>query len=230
MAICKLCNKEKQLIKQSHIFPDFLYKYLDREENNSMYQFNSKNKPNKIETGVFEKYILCSTCDNELLGKLEGYAYNNFFSKILESNEQITHLSLDYKKIKLFFLSLLWRASLSNKSLFDNVKLNQEQEEFLRKLIYEDTTISDNEFTIVAYKCDLKNKGYEDIIFISPIIENKCTIYLSKININIWLGSQSLPETIDVLKLKESGEMVIISTSSPLIEKERESILKLLIS
>ena len=76
--ICKLCLKEKGLLKKSHIVPNFLYREL-RDEDNAFVKANlAKVTKENIYTGLFEPNILCAECDNVLLGKLEDYS-----SKIL---------------------------------------------------------------------------------------------------------------------------------------------------
>lgn len=73
---CKLCGKHAKLLKKSHIIPNFMYRGLFDESNKmSVVPLdNPQAKPQFIQTGYFEKYILCGKCDNELLGSLEKYA------------------------------------------------------------------------------------------------------------------------------------------------------------
>ena len=55
---CKLCGHEKELCKQSHIIPNFMYKDLF-DENNRMYTISGKknviSKTGVRQTGEFEK-------------------------------------------------------------------------------------------------------------------------------------------------------------------------------
>src|SRR4029453_7803743 len=74
---CKLCGEVKKLCEQSHIIPNFMYQDLF-EDNNRMHAIRIKESKIKRlgsrQTGEFDKYILCHSCDNETLGKLDTYA------------------------------------------------------------------------------------------------------------------------------------------------------------
>lgn len=143
--ICKLCLKDKDLLKKSHIVPNFLYKELRDEDNSFLLGNLTDLKAKKLHTGYFEADILCKNCDNIILGKLENYA-----SKILyggkvkgvtlrnEINQHgvefITCYGVDYKQFKLFLLSLIWRFSISKNEFYHFVNLG-EHEEKIRKMI-----------------------------------------------------------------------------------------------
>ena len=146
MGKCKLCGEEKELCKQSHIIPNFMYKDLF-DEKNRMYAIQSEEggiKQKGIrQTGEFEANILCKGCDNGTLGKLERYAslilYDGY-PKIIEhrkSPDGMTYTycaELDYAKFKLFLLSLLWRASISSRPQFKEVHLGPHEERIRRML------------------------------------------------------------------------------------------------
>lgn len=89
--ICKLCLEEKQLIKKSHIIPDFMYKGI-YDEKHKIVHINLENIKNKSHTysGIYDKNILCANCDNEIISKLETYASNCvYFNGSLKSRSHI---------------------------------------------------------------------------------------------------------------------------------------------
>jgi hypothetical protein len=163
--ICKLCKKEKELLKKSHILPNFLYKPVRGEDNEfySVSVFKNKAKSRKIHTGFFEKDILCKECDNEIISE-----YENYFSGILDklknreisieeksNNNDVKYLEIypvNYTNTKLLFLSMIWRASISTLNQFSRIKLDYDQEEELRNMILD------------------KNPGSEDYYPIFPMI------------------------------------------------------------
>jgi len=138
--LCKLCHKEKKLLKKSHIIPNFMYRDLF-DEKHRLYEAKFKSD-NTIESklrqsGGYEKNILCDDCDNKVLGSLESYSKSVLFGGISlkirnEKNENgviCTFVEgLDYPKFKLFLLSLVWRASISTLSIFKNVSLGKHQD------------------------------------------------------------------------------------------------------
>ncbi len=147
---CKLCCKEKELCKQSHIIPNFMYKDLF-DENNRMHAIQSAvgaiKQKGYPQTGGFDKHILCHSCDNQKLGKLDRYAslilYDGY-PKILEHRSgptgmQYTHCAeICYVQFKLFLLSVLWRASISDRPLFGEVQLGPHQERIRQMLLNSD--------------------------------------------------------------------------------------------
>jgi len=99
----------------------------------------------KIYTGFFEKNILCKECDNIILGENENYACKILYggkvvgvSMVNEINpnnvEWTKAVGVDYKKFKLFLLSLLWRFSISSDNFYTSVSLGK-HEEIIRKMI-----------------------------------------------------------------------------------------------
>lgn len=144
--VCKLCLEEKGLCKESHIIPRFLYKLLSGE--NSLLVFLDKIVARFRYNGEYEGNILCEDCDNRVIGQLDDYAakfIHGEFPKKLNSRLEIIdgaeHLVIendpnyDYKKYKLFLLSLLWRASICSRPFFKQLKLSQEVENELREMI-----------------------------------------------------------------------------------------------
>jgi hypothetical protein len=100
-------------------------------------------------TGEYEGGILCTDCENKVLGLYESYAskamYGGRFSrkeknpvcKKYRNSEgpDFTRVdNIDYAKFKLFLLSILWRASISSREFFAEVNLGP-HEETLRQMI-----------------------------------------------------------------------------------------------
>lgn len=102
-----------------------------------------------LPNGFYDSKILCYECDNEIIGQLESYSkiviyggkgnskkYPNYEKRINQLNQKYLLLTnIDYKRFKLFLLSILWRASISNHKFFESVKLN-EHEDIIGKMIY----------------------------------------------------------------------------------------------
>lgn len=117
------------------------------DQNNRMYVISTEKdvvkKRGVRQTGEFDKYILCQRCDNDRLGKLDRYAslilYEGY-PKIIEHRVRLdgmkyTYLAeLDYTKFKLFLLSVLWRASVSIRPLFQEVRLGP-HENIIRRML-----------------------------------------------------------------------------------------------
>ncbi len=168
---CSLCNTNKVLIKKSHIIPDFLYKDI-YDENHRLIKvdilklINGKAKKSYVPTGSYDKYILCKKCDNEIIGSFETH-----FSKILSEkrfkyikptdNSKVRTYELkdfNFDKLKLFFLSILWRAAVSKLNIYRNVKLSKNQHTKIQNQILNKKTDNSLNINIIAYKFSEKSK------------------------------------------------------------------------
>src|SRR6266700_7092076 len=113
--ICKLCHEEKQLIKQSHIIPQFMYAGM-HDENRSMVGQSLKDKVVRNEKprqqGYYDKYVLYQHCENDILGSLYRYGANILYQgKGINANHGIEVdgirsffvTGINYDKFKTFF-------------------------------------------------------------------------------------------------------------------------------
>ncbi len=153
--ICKLCKKNKTLIKKSHIIPDFMYREL-YDEKHKIILFSPYERARgegyikKPSTGEYESEILCAECDNNILGLYENYARKAIYGGHLPEKESpvcenfvnqhdihfTTCKNISYSKFKIFLLSILWRASISSRPFFSDINLGP-HEEIMRKMIYD---------------------------------------------------------------------------------------------
>lgn len=87
------------------------------------------------QTGAWDR-LLCDHCDNAVIGRYEGY-FARTWRTVLPDRPQVEMLELgglDYQLFKLFHLSVLFKAGVSNRCEFDMVKLGPHTEK-LRKMI-----------------------------------------------------------------------------------------------
>lgn len=143
---CKLCLENKDLCSESHIIPHFLYKFITGE-NNALVFLDSSRATTRYNS-EYEGNILCQDCDNRLIGQLDSYAAEFMHLEFglgpavreitLENKPHIVyenHPAYDYKRFKLFLLSVLWRCSISSRMFFSRIKFPVEIEEDLRSRI-----------------------------------------------------------------------------------------------
>ena len=182
-APCKLCGKTAKLLRKSHVIPNFMYNGI-HDELNRMVIANLKTfdaKPQFQQTGYFDKYVLCSKCDNELIGKLERYvalvlfggrstenlAFENAVSP--DGIKSIIIKNIDYAKFKLCLLSILWRAHISPNKFFKNVDL-KDNAEAIRQMLLSNDPKDDTEYkiSIVAVR---NHEGLLRMVFDPAIVQ-----------------------------------------------------------
>lgn len=158
VGLCKLCLKQKELCKESHIIPRFLYKFLTGENNELVYL--DKNRAQSKYNSEYEGGILCPDCDSGLIGKLEYYASKFIHGELPNAGKarqerkdgrdlliRENDPSYDYRRFKLFLLSILWRSSISSRPFFQRLKLSPEVEEDLRQKILKGDPGRPDEYT-----------------------------------------------------------------------------------
>ena len=224
---CKLCQNEKKLLKKSHIISDFLHSAL-YDEKHRLIKFKpedllkEKNKISKPPSATYDGGILCGVCDNDIIGAYESYASKLLTNKLnakekitckeslTENNEKVVEISnLNYAKTKLFLLSILWRASISKNSDFDNVNLGP-YESKLRDLIYSGNPGKESDFPITIIQFE-EGSGFSSFIGTLRRHQSDHTSFYSII-ITGYLIAFHLKENKDSKQwnksnLKETGEL-----------------------
>ena len=223
---CKLCGSYSKLIKQSHIIPNFMYKSL-LDEGNKFFFLSLKNnihKPQVFQTGVFDKYILCRTCENELLSKLEKYSSYVLYGgrskedilvtnkKSLDGIRTIHVQNIDYRKFKLFVLSVIWRAHISSHVFFKNVDIGS-HDKIIKGMLLSGNAGLESEYriSIFAFKDSSDNLMR---FFLNPEVKKDdenhfITFFINGFLYFISLQTDSSFSFLTTLFLKESGEIEI---------------------
>ncbi len=237
--ICSLCLKEKELVKKSHIIPDFMYKDLF-DDKHRLYEASVKDREIKsktIQSGGYEGDILCSECDNKVLGQLERYASMILYgdvSKVIQTQVNEHGITctfckeIDYTKFKLFLLSLLWRASISKLKMFKNVSLGP-HEGIIRNMI-----LNGNPGTPKKYPClmitYLNNSKFPNQLIGQPALGRKDGSYtyyflVGGILYIFFVSSHKIPTWIEPCVINSDGELRVVHMSNKIAEKTINSFL-----
>ena len=165
--ICCGCYLEKKPI-QMHIIPESFFRAIKSDNDQLRIYTNVAGKYSKrSHIGVYDKEVLCADCEKKFL------AYDDYASKVLIQNELYEEIHLkrkigfllkdiDYKRLKMFFMSVLWRASVSKQGFYSKVKLGEKLEKQLKNLIWNNESGSKHDFSFVLAKFD---KGDVKTIF-----------------------------------------------------------------
>lgn len=231
---CKLCNSDKKLLKKSHIIPEFMYQDLFDDKHRIfevLLKPNSQLKNKTRQSGGYDKNLLCDDCDNKVLGSLESYASLALYGGIEltidrrsnpNSSAYINIKGIDYQKFKLFLLSIVWRASISNLPIFQNVKLGG-HESIIRKKIFTNSPGVSAEYPCAIFT-HLHNPKIPNQIIAEPgcIINGDQQTYAFLIAGNLFVFftyTDVQTEWVQHCTVKENGEMNIIQMSDSLSAK-----------
>lgn len=234
MPICKLCKKETQLLKKSHIYPNFVYSDL-YDEHGKLRKFTASEmkKPNprisRPASGAYEGGLLCHECDNNRISRLESYVAGLLNGndknvqcstiKLKDGLEIITVKNLKYIELKNFILSMLFRADISSFSEFEEVCLGKYNDK-IRKIIYENLESSDLDLQINLFK--LSNDSNFSQLIGQPIKRKIKTETIYSMLIKGFLIIISLKENEESIKVREMRLKSDGTIDIPIIPKEKE--------
>lgn len=148
---CALCQQVTQLC-DSHVIPEFLYRPLYDSKHRF---FRISSDPTKrdiiLQKGVREP-LLCKVCETRL-SRYEAYFKRVFFDggigRAVDDGRYLRIRDIDYKRIKLLFLSILWRMGVSSLDFFREVKLGPHQEK-LRTMILQENPGNPSDYGFLA--------------------------------------------------------------------------------
>ncbi len=144
--ICKLCHKE-DLLCESHIIPEYFFTGMYDEKHTALALSALPYSEGRIRKGFYDR-LLCASCEHFLNSEFETYAIGVWQSQFPGEDHGSGYVmrGLDYTRFKLFHLSVLWRASVSNRNTFRNVRLGP-HEEVIRKMILDKNPGRDDQYT-----------------------------------------------------------------------------------
>jgi hypothetical protein len=235
MPMCRLCLQDKPLVK-AHIVPRFMYQELF-DKNKMLVQFephkalDSPNyRPRKIPAGEYDPDILCRDCDGGIIGKdYEDYARKVLYGGklLLKDHVEVENLlsiegatitqlrNIDYRKYKLFLLSILWRASISSREFSQHVSLGP-HEEVIRRMLIDGAPGPETQYPILFYT--YRNDANAPIHFIGPPMPSKTEGFrayifpISGVIYSFFIGSSSHSPPKDVVdySIREDNSLRIL--------------------
>lgn len=170
---CRLCLTSSSL-RESHIVTGSIFDLVrDKTMKNRFYKIGSKT--DEIVQDGPKEYLLCDVCEQKI-GRYEKYYkeavhLSRHGIEIIQDNRIAVIGNLNYRKIKLFLLSVLWRMSISSLSQFTNVSLAND-EEIIRKLILEENPGRSQEYPIAAIIPLIEGK-MEECWMCFPIVSDR---------------------------------------------------------
>jgi hypothetical protein len=131
---CRLCLKEK-LLQKSHIVPEFVYKELYNNKH-QLFALSGTTKAQILQKGAREP-LLCWDCEQKF-SRYEDYAAKTLFGPnvargVVQGPFKVLS-GLDYRNLKLFLLSILWRFGETSLPMLTGARLGPHRE-ILRKLL-----------------------------------------------------------------------------------------------
>jgi hypothetical protein len=139
--VCALCRRNLPL-RNSHIYPEWIYKPLYDKKRRLEILSVVPDGRNELKQKGMRQRLLCDDCEQNI-SVWEGYARSIFVApdkplEYMREGSMLQVRSLDYQRLKLFELSILWRAGVSTLPFFEKVKLGAHEEALRVQLVNSD--------------------------------------------------------------------------------------------
>lgn len=151
--VCALCRESPNLC-DSHIIPEFFYKptYDGGKRGRAKELTRKTGRWRAMQKGHREP-LLCTKCEQFLNLEYENYVKEVWYDEGKLPDPVTTDLvvleGLDYRRFKLCMLSILWRASVSQLSMFGQVSLGP-HEDTIRGMLRAGTAGGEDEYVFAT--------------------------------------------------------------------------------
>lgn len=213
---CRFCGEDRKLI-EAHVIPRSFHRIAPNDRQPSRLITNAAGRySQKVPKGVYDSSLVCEECEQQF-SAWDDYASQLFlkrwdkFEKITDRGQEIAFslAEFDYSLLKLFFLSVLWRASASSHVMFSKIDLGP-REAVLKKAIKQSDPGPMDFFGVVLQAFDTTNVGILD-----PHPERFSGIrfyrfYLSQVIAFIKVDSRSFIEPFSSVAVSPARPLVLV--------------------
>ena len=221
MPLCQGCELDKKLIK-THAIPESFFVKMRSEHGVPKLMTDVKGTyPKKALIGVYDNKILCRDCEDKFQN-VDDYGQQILLQQEADHEKLMVHgkvhgyrvKNVDYKKLKLFFISVLWRASLSTQSFYEKVNLGPYQNK-AKYLIWTNGSGEQSDFAFVVAKFTDSSIGKT---MLDPHPErwqgvNYYRFYMYGYVVYIKVDKQKSPDIFKKIEMAADGDLIIIGRS-----------------
>lgn len=186
MSRCPLCAQNKKLVV-SHVIPNTFFKRLKKSRGTAIQSDVRLSTPIISVQESWCEESLCLECEmliNEFDAYVAAFTYNPVRVGVQVDRSRSTqrvYSNLNYKKFRLFQLSLLFRASVSKHTAFSHIKLSEEDFDRVRFALLNTEPISDKTLgcRMTLIWNPVRNTPFKDVVSVpvSDLYPYKAIIY-----------------------------------------------------
>jgi hypothetical protein len=153
--ICKLCY-EYALLQNSHALPDSIFKYITRKSDGKIISIvDDDSTPIRYSSDTWGAELLCTNCEASLNQKYDAYGISVFRGhgpKTHKDSSGVSFLKIDQHRLRMFFLAVLWRMSISDHLNYSRVDLPMQWENELRLALVGNRSLVKSKYIVTLYK------------------------------------------------------------------------------
>lgn len=214
---CKLCQNDVDKLVDSHIIAQSIHALSTRAKDLAKAKILSSDLsqyPKKSPKGVYDK-LFCEGCE-KIFQKWEDYALELFRKDYeLPIPTKFMYIKLDnyqYSKLKLFFISVLWKADVSGQHMYQGVDVGIKHREALRQMLLNEIPGDWQDYAVFIERFN-SDKSYASIMR-SPQKAKLGDIifyifYMAGFKIYIKFDSRKVPQRMAAFFLKDGQPLLI---------------------
>jgi hypothetical protein len=164
---CKFCDNEVSELVDAHIIPRAFFEEIKKNEN-ADFLLLMTNTPGyytqKSWIGLYDNKLVCASCE-EIFKPYDDYAIKLLlktqdFEVIKDKTGRVgvwKKVDYDYHKLKLFFLTLLWRAGASDRKEFKRIQLGPHIDK-IKEYIRDSNPGTEQEYSVILARFEDNDK------------------------------------------------------------------------
>lgn len=219
MGDCKLGGERDVKLIKAHIIPHSLYgSNLNGVEGPARLLSNLPDQyPKRAPLGVYDDTIVCESCEAKF-SPWDQYAHQLLvkepYSELRNGEKVVGHQydAYDYVRLKLFFVSLLWRAHASSQKFFSKVNVGPHADRLAEMVLTGDPGEPDEYAVVIARFDQPEADGFLDPhparIPASPV--NLMRMYFAQHLFFIKVDKRSMPFPLSKFMLKPGQPLVVL--------------------
>jgi hypothetical protein len=222
---CRLCGHERALI-DAHIIPKPFFIGQKAVGQSAKVLSNLPGQyPKRLPIGVYDSTILCASCDSSL-GRWDEYGVSlllrglSEFAPLSPGPDPIAFVrpTFDYGRLKLFWMSVLWRAGEASHDLFRKVRLGPYAGRLREMLLAEDPGDTD-EFTTLLSAFTVEGRIPEGgAPIMDPFVERWDRVRAYRLSAGVITAYIK----VDHARFRESFRRSALKPNAPLVILTRE--------
>lgn len=152
---CRLCQQIKPLC-HSHALPNSAFRLIFRNAaGKAIVAVDDHSTPLHYSSDSWDTHLLCRQCEQILNDRYDSYGIVIFRGKVGKSTRMadgVRFQGIERQRLKMFFLSVLWRISISPHECYFNIDLPSEWEDMLCGALKAGKNVPSSFFHVGVYK------------------------------------------------------------------------------
>ena len=170
---CSLCLNSETL-KKSHAIADSIFKRITRTNDGKGILLTLDEKDISYSSDSWWQHQLCNDCEEKLNNEYERYSLRVLrggVGKITKLEGGVSFNGIDQHKLNMFFLSILWRTSISKHEAYTGVFLGKDINEYLRASILDNVRIPIGNISVrLSRLCDRSDSREFSMDYLKQLI------------------------------------------------------------